>query len=163
MRRRAAFLAQVMFRGPSFCSTEMQTSLFENCVFSLFCRFFPSFLCVISLSALLQLHYLVCPMKKMVIQLVKWKYRLPLTWLLVLFLLYSMDTNGRSLCLFTLLGLPDCPGCGLGHAMHAALHGEIRASFDAHVLGIPALLAIFHQVFTTSRIKQKNYSIWTNE
>lgn len=46
------------------------------------------------------------------------------------------------LCPFRLLTGHRCPGCGMGHAVVAAMRGDWAASFHLHPLGIP-LLAIW--------------------
>ncbi|MBC8112425.1 MAG: DUF2752 domain-containing protein [Verrucomicrobia bacterium] len=45
----------------------------------------------------------------------------------------------------------SCPGCGLGHAVAAALRLDLKASFDFHPFGIPAVLIIFHRIFQLSK------------
>jgi hypothetical protein len=52
-----------------------------------------------------------------------------------------------TLCPLKLMGLTWCPGCGLGHSIAYLLHGDIKNSFHAHWLGIPALIIIGHRVF----------------
>lgn len=53
-----------------------------------------------------------------------------------------------TLCLFETVGLVEwlgmhaCPGCGLGHAVAYLFRGEFAASFAAHPLGIPVVLAL---------------------
>lgn len=44
------------------------------------------------------------------------------------------------LCPFRLLTGHRCPGCGMGHAVVAAMRGSWGASFHHHPLGIPLLL-----------------------
>lgn len=56
-----------------------------------------------------------------------------------------------SLCLFHHLGISWCPGCGVGHAVSFALHGDWTASFRAHCMGIPALLIISHRILVLVR------------
>ena len=46
------------------------------------------------------------------------------------------------LCPFRLLTGHRCPGCGMGHAVVAAMRGDFGASFHYHALGIP-LLAVW--------------------
>lgn len=43
------------------------------------------------------------------------------------------------LCPFRLLTGHRCPGCGMGHAVVAAMRGDWIASFHHHPLGIPVL------------------------
>lgn len=71
--------------------------------------------------------------------------------LLVLFLLPENKT-ALSLCPSALLGLGNCPGCGIGHAIHYALHLQLSVSFHEHPLGIFAVIIIF------IRIKQLTYT-----
>ncbi|MDD5303325.1 MAG: DUF2752 domain-containing protein [Elusimicrobia bacterium] len=46
------------------------------------------------------------------------------------------------LCPFRLLTGHRCPGCGMGHAVVAAMRGDWAGSFHLHPLGIP-LLAVW--------------------
>ncbi len=43
------------------------------------------------------------------------------------------------LCPFRLATGHRCPGCGMGHAVVAAMQGDWLASFHHHPLGIPVL------------------------
>jgi hypothetical protein len=85
----------------------------------------------------------------------------PMIWPAAMLVLYFMDaTAGDSLCLFKAVGFNGCPGCGLGHAIHEALHGEWAASFSHHILGIPATLVLLFQSLKVSYtfIKTINYN-----
>lgn len=66
-----------------------------------------------------------------------------------------------SLCIFHNLGIHWCPGCGLGHSISWLFRGDIVASFNAHPLGIPAMLIIAHRVYAIIRnnVKNKVYSL----
>src|SRR5690349_10704652 len=77
------------------------------------------------------------------------RYREPAIWLAALCLLFFMNTDGPSLCLFRWMGYQSCPGCGLGHSMHEALHGEWRNSIKNHVLGIPAIILLLVHIGTS--------------
>ena len=50
--------------------------------------------------------------------------------------------EGLTLCPFRLLTGHRCPGCGMGHAVVAAMRADWAASFHLHPLGIP-LLAVW--------------------
>ncbi|MBI4061369.1 MAG: DUF2752 domain-containing protein [Elusimicrobia bacterium] len=50
--------------------------------------------------------------------------------------------EGLVLCPVRLLTGHRCPGCGMGHAVVAAMRGDFAASFHLHPLGIP-LLAVW--------------------
>lgn len=65
--------------------------------------------------------------------------------LLVLFFL-PVQTTENSLCVFRFLGFRHCPGCGIGHAIHDALHFQLRSSFRQHPFGIPGTLIIFIRI-----------------
>jgi hypothetical protein len=78
-----------------------------------------------------------------------------LFWLSALFLLFFLPekTADTSLCVFSLLGFGHCPGCGIGHSIHYALHLKFAASFQHHPLGMFGVIVIF------SRIKQLTYPV----
>lgn len=73
------------------------------------------------------------------------KYSEVIIWNGALILLGVMNVNDTSLCLLKNMGITWCPGCGLGHAIHYALHFEFEKSFQEHILGIPATLILFYQ------------------
>ncbi|PIQ10957.1 MAG: hypothetical protein COW71_01545 [Ignavibacteriales bacterium CG18_big_fil_WC_8_21_14_2_50_31_20] len=50
-------------------------------------------------------------------------------------------------CLFSLVGIENCPGCGLGKSISMIFHGDFVASFNAHPLGIPALFLILKRIY----------------
>jgi len=92
------------------------------------------------------------------------KYLEPLIWTLALLLLFFMDTsNGAtSFCLFKLVGFKSCPGCGIGHAIHHALHFNFEQSFREHILGIPAAIIILFTIFKSLKNLNQNKLLWTN-
>ncbi|SFE43593.1 DUF2752 domain-containing protein [Thermophagus xiamenensis] len=47
-----------------------------------------------------------------------------------------------SLCPLKNAGFQYCPGCGLGHSISWLFRGEWAASFNAHPLGIPAVIIL---------------------
>lgn len=53
-----------------------------------------------------------------------------------------------TICPLSNLGFEHCPGCGLGNSIALLFRGRLTQSFDAHFLGIPALLIIFHRIFS---------------
>lgn len=77
------------------------------------------------------------------------KYTEPVTWTFALMLLFFMDVSSSagSLCVFRFLGINDCPGCGLGHAVYYALHFDFMRSFEQHVMGPIVTMAILIQIF----------------
>jgi hypothetical protein len=76
-----------------------------------------------------------------------------LFWPTALLLLFFLDTGKpqASFCFFSWIGFGECPGCGLGHSIHYALHLELANAIYHHILGIPAVIIIF------IRIKQLLY------
>jgi hypothetical protein len=57
------------------------------------------------------------------------------------------------MCLFSLVGIDNCPGCGLGKSISMIFHGDFAGSFNAHPLGIPAILLIFKRIYKLFRNK----------
>jgi hypothetical protein len=51
-----------------------------------------------------------------------------------------------SLCPLKLMGITWCPGCGLGHSISYLFRGDLRSSFHAHWLGVPAVIIILYRV-----------------
>jgi hypothetical protein len=54
--------------------------------------------------------------------------------------------SGSSLCVFKFIGFNSCPGCGLGHSIHHALHLRFGQSFQAHWFGIPGVIIILYRI-----------------
>ncbi len=69
-------------------------------------------------------------------------------WTVALTLLFFMDINDTSpgLCLFKWLNIPYCPGCGLGHSMHAALQLQFAVSLKLHPMGIAAVFILLNRI-----------------
>ncbi len=69
-------------------------------------------------------------------------------WITALTTLFFLPVNkaASSLCVFSLLGLGHCPGCGIGHAIHYALYLDLKTSFSYHPMGIPAVIIIFMRI-----------------
>jgi len=61
-----------------------------------------------------------------------------------------------SLCLFHHMGLPFCPGCGIGHSISYFFHGRMIDSFHAHPLGFLAVIIIFFRIIQLSILKKSN-------
>ncbi|GIV58628.1 MAG: hypothetical protein KatS3mg042_1541 [Rhodothermaceae bacterium] len=77
-----------------------------------------------------------------------------LVWTAGLAALACMDPEAEhlfSLCLFKNLGLPFCPGCGLGHAVAYLVRGDLAASWQAHPLGVPAVLMLTGRIVALVR------------
>lgn len=71
-----------------------------------------------------------------------------LFWITALALLFFMqvDNDAASLCMFRWLNIHSCPGCGIGHAIHDALHLQLATSFHHHPLGIAAVFIIANRI-----------------
>ena len=69
-------------------------------------------------------------------------------WITALVLLFTMnaDEGTPTLCIFRWLNINHCPGCGLGHSMHYAMHLQFAASFKHHPMGIVAVLIILNRI-----------------
>jgi len=65
-------------------------------------------------------------------------------WMLALIALalYTPAENHLTLCPLANLGFDFCPGCGLGRSISFLLHGNIKRSFEAHPLGIFAVIVL---------------------
>jgi hypothetical protein len=66
----------------------------------------------------------------------------------------------NSLCPFHNLGFDWCPGCGLGHAISWLFRGNFVNSFEAHPLGIPAVLILTIRIFNIFR-KNRQYKYYS--
>lgn len=70
-------------------------------------------------------------------------------WISALIYLMAIDPSAEhtSFCVYKFIGINWCPGCGIGHAISFALHGDFSASFQAHKFGIIALLILLHRIY----------------
>ncbi len=70
-------------------------------------------------------------------------------WLAALALLAFMspESTQQTLCVWHHAGFDACPGCGLGHSISAAFHGNVLDSFRFHPLGIFAIIILTIRVF----------------
>jgi hypothetical protein len=66
--------------------------------------------------------------------------------------LINPDRPHFSFCLFYLLGIEFCPGCGLGRSVSYLLHGEIAKSWETHILGIFAFIVLVLRIIQLIRI-----------
>lgn len=60
--------------------------------------------------------------------------------------LAEVESAHYSVCVFGAMGLPHCPGCGLGHGISHLLHGRLAESWASHPLTIPALLILLNRI-----------------
>lgn len=91
--------------------------------------------------------------------MVKYFKRVPLeawVWIVGLaFLAVAGLNHSADLCLAKRLGLP-CLGCGLGRSIAYLFHGDLKDSWHAHRMGIPAVLILFHRIWVLLRQGKKN-------
>ncbi|WP_255594230.1 DUF2752 domain-containing protein [Pontibacter sp. HSC-14F20] len=69
--------------------------------------------------------------------------------MLGLLLLAGLEPGGEhlfSLCPVSWVWQSGCPGCGLGRSIAYLFRGEIMSSWQAHPLGVPALLLLSWRV-----------------
>lgn len=62
--------------------------------------------------------------------------------LLLLALMNPETNNGISLCMFDQLGVPWCPGEGLGHSISYLFRGEVSNAMEANILGPFAIIIL---------------------
>lgn len=72
-----------------------------------------------------------------------------LFWIVALIVLFIIDFKPgmTSLCFFKFIGIETCPGCGIGHSIHSALHLKFIQSFNEHPFGIPAIIIMMNRVW----------------
>ncbi|HSN08842.1 MAG TPA: DUF2752 domain-containing protein [Hanamia sp.] len=83
------------------------------------------------------------------------KYLELTAWIVGLILLAFMDPGTDihySFCFFKFIGIKFCPGCGLGHSISYLFHGNLRASFQAHPLGLFAVIVILARIYKLSSL-----------
>jgi hypothetical protein len=79
-------------------------------------------------------------------------------WITSLTLLAVMSPGNDahfSFCVFKMLGIDFCPGCGLGHSISYLFHGNLQASLSSHPLGIFALIIILSRIY---KLLQSHFS-----
>ena len=72
-------------------------------------------------------------------------------WLIAIVMLAfsnPVEEGHASLCIVKNLNIGFCPGCGLGHSIAWLFRGEIIKSFNAHPLGIPAVIILLFRSFS---------------
>lgn len=70
-------------------------------------------------------------------------------WMVGLLLVALPDPSLPStvdLCVFKAIGLPGCPGCGLGHAMGYLFRGELVLAMQSHWLSPFVLVVLLSRV-----------------
>jgi hypothetical protein len=62
-----------------------------------------------------------------------------------------------TLCPLKNAGWNFCPGCGLGHSISLLFNGELRASLEAHPLGIFAVIVLSFRILNLTKHYLQNY------
>ncbi|MEO1218167.1 MAG: DUF2752 domain-containing protein [Bacteroidota bacterium] len=86
-----------------------------------------------------------------------WKFFEPAFWIAGLSCLAfsNPEEEHMSLCVFKNLGWENCWGCGIGHSISYIFRGDLSASFEEHIFGIPVfIILIVHIVHTLIKIKK---------
>ena len=85
-------------------------------------------------------------------------------WVSALVLLYfsNPEAHHHTLCPLGAAGLDWCPGCGLGRSVALLLQGDVLASIQMHVLGIPVFGVLVYRICTLAKkelivVKKKLY------
>lgn len=74
-----------------------------------------------------------------------------------LLLINPYEIQHFSFCLFSIIGIDFCPGCGLGRSISMIYHGDITGSFSMHPLGLFALGMITYRII--SLLKKSNLTL----
>lgn len=76
-------------------------------------------------------------------------------WPLGLTLLYIMNPEAKagSLCILKQMGIPFCPGCGLGHGIHYFLHGQWSAAIEHHWLSPVVVVVLLYRILQLARLQ----------
>jgi hypothetical protein len=77
------------------------------------------------------------------------KYREQVIWITALLLLFFWTPSEAetSLCILRFMGFQSCPGCGIGHSIHFALHFDFSEAWQHHFAGIPATVVMLFKIF----------------
>ena len=78
-----------------------------------------------------------------------------IVWISGLLALFFMNAESTqpTFCIFRILGFTHCPGCGIGHAIHYALHFQFRQSFQSHWMGLAAVIILFFRIHQLLNVK----------
>lgn len=60
-----------------------------------------------------------------------------------------------TICPLSNAGFEYCPGCSLGNSISLIFNGYFIESFNAHFLGIPALIIILYRIFSLIKFNLK--------
>ena len=83
-------------------------------------------------------------------------------WIAGLIILAVINPDSHShftICPFKYLGFKYCPGCGLGHSISYLFHGNIKASLQTHILGIPAVIILGARTISIIKKSTSNFPL----
>ncbi|HLR76882.1 MAG TPA: DUF2752 domain-containing protein [Balneolaceae bacterium] len=109
-------------------------------------------------------------------------FRLHFEWIafsvgiLAMALMNPYTDSGATWCLFERMGVPFCPGHGLGHSIAFIFRGDFANALNANILGPFALVVLLGRItyllkqrflFTNDNLpllnkKSKNKKLWQN-
>ena len=83
--------------------------------------------------------------------------------LIALGLMNPYVDQGSSLCFFDILGIPFCPGEGLGHSIAYTFRGDLNNALHANIMGPIAIIILLGRIgyliqqnFYSSNCKEKD-------
>ncbi|MGN7822308.1 DUF2752 domain-containing protein [Chitinophaga sp. 22536] len=84
-----------------------------------------------------------------------------LAWPAGLICLFFLDpaAGQPSLCLFKNIGIPFCPGCGLGHGIHFFLHGRWQEAVHHHWLAPVAVVMLIYRTIQVARFQYAEFKL----
>lgn len=95
-----------------------------------------------------------------------WKFAELWIWILAILYLGFINPSHEHMnfCIYHWTGLTFCPGCGIGSSISWLLHINIKESFSAHPLGIPAFMILTYRISQLSlqfikQLKNQNYGL----
>lgn len=84
-----------------------------------------------------------------------------LVWILGLFYLASIHSPGEThftICPLANIGIDFCPGCGLGNSISYLFKGDFISSFNAHPLGVFALIVLTLRIINIIKNNWRRYA-----
>lgn len=79
------------------------------------------------------------------------------TLALIVLAIYTPTGDHIVICPLANLGFDFCPGCGLGRAISFLFRGDVKHSFEAHPLGIFALIVLSFRIVKLATLYHKLY------
>ncbi|MCK9282485.1 MAG: DUF2752 domain-containing protein [Melioribacteraceae bacterium] len=83
---------------------------------------------------------------KKIFKAIEWEGVFWLVGFIYLFSINPYQEQHLTLCLYKLMGIDFCPGCGLGRSISFCSRLDFVSSFKTHPLGIAALIIISFRI-----------------